>query len=82
MVSRWEDEFPTESAVLLTAPQTEDIAISVVHKVFLLMTIVALVLGVWALTSGPAAESQATDATLGPPMGANAQLVGGKGESR
>lgn len=81
MVSRWEDAFPSDQAVLLTVPQPEDIAISVAHKIVLLVAVIGLVLGVWALTSGPAARSQATDATLGPPMGANAHLVGSDRDS-
>lgn len=82
MVSRWEDEFPSETAVRLTSPQPEDIAISMAYKAFLLIAVIAMISGVWALTSGPASTPEVSDATLGPPMGANVGLARSNPQAR
>lgn len=57
---------------LTPAPDREAVATSVAYKVMLIVAIVGLIVGLWALTS-PQVRTQ-TDATLGPPMGANTQL--------
>lgn len=53
-------------------PDRDALAISMAHKVALIVVIVGLIVGLWALTS-PQAATQ-SDVTLGPPMGANTHL--------
>ena len=48
------------------------VAASVAYKITLLVAIVGLIVGLWALTSPTAV--QYSDATLGPPMGTNTEL--------
>lgn len=54
------------------APPRDAVAASVAHKITLLVVIVGLIVGLWALTSPTAV--QYSDATLGPPMGTNTEL--------
>ena len=66
-------EAPAEGDWLKPTPGRDAVALSVAHKIILLVAIVAVITGLWALTS-PRAQTQ-TDATLGPPMGTNTQLA-------
>ena len=52
---------------LTPTPDRDDLAVSMAHKVMLIIAIVGLIVGLWALTSPQATEQ--TDATLGPPLG-------------
>ncbi len=52
---------------LTPTPDRDDLAVSMAHKVMLIIAIVGLIVGLWALTSPQAPEQ--TDATLGPPLG-------------
>ncbi len=65
-------ETPADGDWQMPAPGREAVALSVAHKIILLVAIVAMIVGLWALTS-PQAQNQ-TDETLGPPMGTNTQL--------
>lgn len=74
MVDRWEDEYPAEGAFSFAAPERQDIALSFAHKLIMLVTIVLLITGLWALTSQPISDVQTSDATLGPPIGSNTSV--------
>lgn len=54
------------------APPRDVVAASVAYKITLLVAIVGLIVGLWALTSPTAV--QYSDATLGPPLGTNTEL--------
>ncbi len=67
MSSLWED---ATGDWVTSVPEREDVALSVAHKVALLVGIVAMIVGLWALTA-PSTLTQ-TDATLAP-IGAGVQ---------
>lgn len=68
MVERWQEEFPAPQPVFTQAePLAEDVVWSLAHKIAVLAGVVALILGLWAMTSQPA-TSPPSDATLGPPI--------------
>lgn len=72
MSSLWED---AAGDWVTAVPDREDIALSVAHKIALLIGIVALIVGLWALTA-PSTSTQ-TDATLAP-IGAGVQERAGR----
>jgi hypothetical protein len=67
MSSLWED---ATGDWVTAVPEREDVALSVAHKIVLLVGIVGLIIGLWALTA-PSTLTQ-TDATLAP-IGAGVQ---------
>ncbi|MFN8126180.1 MAG: hypothetical protein U0R64_06715 [Candidatus Nanopelagicales bacterium] len=69
MSSLWDSE---ADEWMTAAPEREDIALSMAHKIVLLIGIMAMIVGLWALTA-PQTTTQ-TDATLAP-AGAGAQQV-------
>ena len=54
------------------APPRDAVAAAVAYKIVLLVVIIGLIVGLWALTSPTSV--QYSDATLGPPMGTNTEL--------
>lgn len=71
MVDRWDEDYTTGSPLLLQPPDRQDIALSFAHKLTVLIAIVVVIMGLWAVTSQPAnsGASGTGDATLGPPLG-------------
>lgn len=69
VVDRWDDEYPAGPRLGVFHPGRQEIVISFAHKLVLLLAIVAVVAGLWALTSQPVARGTgAGDATLGSPI--------------